>query len=116
MHPIAFAPQACRRPRPAPPLQNIRSFLTLIAVATFSVFAGFTPASAPTYKIMLLTGQSSPYHDWTRSPPLAGADMASFAPKFSDYAPFVIVYEGAEWPATGGVVTTSTVNIFIRSR
>lgn len=88
------------------------------AVATFSVFAGFTPASAADgmRKIMLLTGQSSPYHDWTRSSPLAGADMASFAPKFSDYAAVVIVYEGAEWPATGGVVTTSTVSIFVCSR
>ena len=88
------------------------------AVATFSVFAGFTPASfaAPMHEIMLLTGQSNPYHDWTRSSPLAGADMASLAPKFSDYAAVVIVYEGAEWPATGGVVTTSTVNIFVCSR
>ncbi len=100
----------------------MRSFLTLIAVATLSVFAGFTPAysAAPLHKIMLLTGQSNQYHDWTRSSPLvktyleqtglfkvdvvttppAGADMAGFAPKFSDYAAIVIVYEGAEWPAT----------------
>ena len=69
MHPIAFAPQACRRPRPAPSRHAMRSFPTLIAVATFSVFAGFTPASAaaPMHKIMLLTGQSNPYHAWTRS-------------------------------------------------
>ena len=88
------------------------------AVATFSVFVGFTPASfaAPMHEIMLLTGQSNPYHDGTRSSPLSGADMASLAPKFSDYAAVVIVYEGAEWPATGGVVTTSTVNIFVCSR
>lgn len=63
-------------------------------------------SAAPMHKIMLLTGQSSMYHDWTRSSPLvkkyleetglfvvdtvttppAGADMSGFAPKFSDYA------------------------------
>jgi uncharacterized protein len=75
--------------------------------------------ATPTTKVMLLTGQSSKYHDWTRSAPLvrgyleqtglftvdtvtsppAGADMAGFAPRFSDYAAVVMVYEGAEFPA-----------------
>lgn len=69
-------------------------------------------------KIMLLTGQSSKYHDWTRCSPIvrnyleqtglftvdtvttppAGADMSGFSPVFSDYAAVVMVYEGAEWP------------------
>ncbi len=76
-------------------------------------------AAAPLQKVMLLTGQSSKYHDWTKSAPLmksylektglfnvdtvttppTGADMAGFAPKFSGYAAVVVVYEGAEWPA-----------------
>jgi hypothetical protein len=70
-------------------------------------------------RVMLLTGQSSKYHDWTKSAPLvktyleqagrftvdvvttppAGADMAGFAPKFAGYAAVVMVYEGAEFPA-----------------
>ena len=76
-------------------------------------------AAAPMSKVMLLTGQSSKYHDWTKSAPLVktyldqiglftvdvvttpamGADMAGFAPKFSDYKAVVMVYEGAEFPA-----------------
>lgn len=76
-------------------------------------------AAAPMHKVMLLTGQSNKYHDWSKSAPLvktyleqtglfavdvvtsppAGADMAGFSPKFSDYAAIVMIYEGAEWPA-----------------
>ncbi|MEO6245618.1 MAG: ThuA domain-containing protein, partial [Opitutaceae bacterium] len=76
-------------------------------------------AAAPLPKVMLLTGQSSKYHDWTKISPLVktyldqtglfavdvvttpptGADMARFEPKFSGYAAVVMVYEGAEWPA-----------------
>lgn len=71
------------------------------------------------HKIMLLTGQSNKYHDWTKSAPVVkayleqtglftvetvtspafGADMAGFSPKFSDYAAVVVIYEGTEWPA-----------------
>ena len=76
-------------------------------------------AAAPLHRVMLLTGQSSKYHDWTKSAPLVkayldqtglftvdvvttpptGADLTGFAPKFSDYAAVVMVYEGAEFPA-----------------
>ena len=76
-------------------------------------------AAAPKPKVMLLTGQSSKYHDWTRSSPLVrtyleqtglfqvevvttpptGADMTGFAPTFAGHAAIVMVYEGAEWPA-----------------
>jgi len=80
-----------------------------------------TPAlfATPPHKVMLLTGQSNKYHDWTRSAPIVksyleqtglfvvdvvttpptGADLAAFSPKFSDYAAVVMIYEGAEWPA-----------------
>jgi uncharacterized protein len=89
----------------------MKSLLFLLGAAQFLM-------AAPTTKIMLLTGQSSKYHDWTRSAPLVkayleetgifsvdtvttppmGADMSTFNPKFSDYAAVVAVYEGAEWP------------------
>ncbi|HEY4246990.1 MAG TPA: ThuA domain-containing protein [Lacunisphaera sp.] len=90
--------------------------LSLFAVAML----GAAPAlfAAPPYKIMLLTGQSNKYHDWSKSAPViksyleqtgifavdtvttppAGADMSGFSPKFSDYAAVVMDYEGAEWP------------------
>jgi uncharacterized protein len=75
--------------------------------------------AAPEHKVMLLTGQSNRYHDWTRSSPLVksylektglfsvdtvtspptGADMSNFRPAFSNYAAIVIIYEGDEWPA-----------------
>jgi type 1 glutamine amidotransferase len=68
---------------------------------------------------MLLTGQSSKYHDWTKCSPLVkahleqtglfavdvvttpprGADMSGFRPSFAGYAAVVVVYEGDEWPA-----------------
>jgi hypothetical protein len=75
--------------------------------------------AAPPHKIMLLTGQSNKYHDWSRSAPIVknyleqtglftvdtvttpptGADMSGFSPKFSNYEAVVMIYEGAEWPA-----------------
>jgi hypothetical protein len=74
-------------------------------------------AAAAPLKVLLLTGQSNPYHDWAKSAPVIrdaladtglfavevvttppkGADMAGFAPKFSGYAAVVMVYEGAEF-------------------
>ncbi len=96
--------------------------LRLLKFPAFALFLGAFAsafAAAPMSKVMLLTGQSSKYHDWTKSAPLVktyldqiglfavdvvttpatGADMAGFAPKFSGYAAVVMVYEGAEWPA-----------------
>jgi type 1 glutamine amidotransferase len=92
-----------------------RCFLTSLVL----LFGAAAFAAAPVPKVMLLTGQSSKYHDWTKSSPLVkayleqtglfaidvvttpptGADMAGFAPKFAGYAAVVMVYEGAEWPA-----------------
>ncbi len=90
--------------------------------STFALQLGFAAtlaaAGQPPLKVMLLTGQSSQYHDWTKSSPLVrdfltqtglfavdvvttppkGADMAGFAPKFAGYAAVVMVYEGAEFP------------------
>ena len=94
------------------------SKINLLAV-TALLFTAATLPAAPLHRIMLLTGQSNKYHDWTRSAPLvktyleqtglftidtvttppAGAEMSGFNPKFSDYAAVVMIYEGAEWPA-----------------
>jgi hypothetical protein len=76
-----------------------------------------TRATAP-IRVMLLTGQSSIYHDWTKSSPIieeildetgifdvdlvrtpsAGESMATFAPDWSPYAAVVLDYDGDEWP------------------
>lgn len=70
-------------------------------------------------QVMLLTGQSSIYHDWTKSSPIierllvetglfavdvvttpaAGESMDGFAPDWSRYAVVVLDYDGDEWPA-----------------
>ncbi|MBI5767683.1 MAG: ThuA domain-containing protein [Verrucomicrobia bacterium] len=94
-----------------PPLTRLR-FAALLCLAP-ALFA------APMHKVMLLTGQSNKYHDWTKSSPLVkahleqtglftvdvvtsparGSDMSAFNPKFSAYAAIVLIYEGDEWPA-----------------
>lgn len=90
----------------------------LICACLLTAFATALSAREPV-KLMLLTGQSSKYHDWTKSAPLVkssleqtgrfhvdtvtsppvGADMGGFKPDFAPYAAVVVVYEGAEWPA-----------------
>ncbi len=67
---------------------------------------------------MVLTGQSSRYHDWpvtsaamarrltssglfdvtVVASPARGEDMAAFAPAFHDYDAVVLDYEGDDWP------------------
>lgn len=94
---------------------NARKTLISLVLAAFAA----SLASAQPSKVMLLTGQSSKYHDWTKTAPLvkssleqtriftvdvvtsppAGADMGTFKPDFAPYAAVVVVYEGAEWPA-----------------
>src|SRR4051812_11721810 len=90
----------------------------LAAVLMLSALAGPALAAAP-LKVLLVTGQSNRYHDWTKSAPLVkshleqtklfvvdqvttpphGGDLSGFSPKFSDYAAVVVIYEGDEWPA-----------------
>ncbi|MSU25076.1 MAG: ThuA domain-containing protein [Opitutus sp.] len=75
-------------------------------------------APAP-LRVMLLTGESNRYHDWTKSSPLVktyldqtglfavdvvtaplkGVERSDFNPKFSDYAVIVMDYETMDWPA-----------------
>lgn len=93
------------------PFINLALAVTALAAATL--------AMAQPHKIMLLTGQSTRYHDWTKTAPLVkdyleqtklftvdvvttppvGADMSGFRADFSKYRAVVVVYEGAEWPA-----------------
>ncbi len=88
-----------------------------LAAVLLSFPAGVSAASSM-HRIMLLTGQSNPYHDWSKSAPLVkkyleqtdlfavdvvttpprGADMSGFKPDFKPYAAVVVVYEGDEWP------------------
>jgi hypothetical protein len=96
------------------------SNLTLsLKTATLTLALAGLGVAAPMHKVMLLTGQSSKYHDWTKCAPLVqahlletglfavdvvttpprGADMSAFKPKFAGYAAVVVVYEGDEWPA-----------------
>ncbi len=97
-------------------LTLLRTFPVLALQLGFA--AALSAASAPPLKVMLLTGQSNQYHDWSKSAPLVksqleqtglfavdvvttppkGADMSGFAPKWSNYAAVVMVYEGAEFP------------------
>jgi len=85
----------------------------LLGVAASGIAAG------PAHKLLLLTGQSNPYHDWAKSSPFikqaleqtglfsvdvvttppAGGDFSGFRPVFAPYAAVVVVYEGDEWPA-----------------
>lgn len=94
----------------------------LLVAAWFAMSIPERAAAAPdgsdTYKIMLLTGQSSIYHDWKKSSriieqildetglfdvdvvttPGAGESMAGFAPAWSGYDAIVMDYDGDPWP------------------
>lgn len=82
--------------------------------------AACQPGPSGSIKVMLLTGQSSIYHDWQKSSPVIesilnetgkfdvdvvvtpaeGESMAAFAPRWSDYAAIVMDYDGDEWSAS----------------
>jgi len=86
------------------------------AAVALLVAVGTLDAATP-LKILIATGQSSQYHDWTKTTPLVkkyleetglftvdvavtpakGEDMSSYAPKWSDYAAVVLIYEGADF-------------------
>ena len=89
-----------------------------LCVALLALACAASALAAPMHRILLLTGQSNPYHDWLKSYPLVkahlertglfkvdvaitpgrGADFSGFAPRFADYKAVVMVYEGDEWP------------------
>ncbi|EDY83125.1 hypothetical protein VDG1235_2749 [Verrucomicrobiia bacterium DG1235] len=80
--------------------------------------ANATEANSDKLKILLLTGQSGPWHNWrvsspalreamesasifevdTLVTPAAGESFEGFSPRWSDYAAVVLVYEGDSWP------------------
>ncbi len=93
-----------------------RLFLSLLAGTVLcSCSKG---ASAPKIKVMLLTGQSSKYHNWELSSvllekrlsaldlfevtkvvsPAKGEDFSGFNPEFASYDVVVLDYEGDSWP------------------
>jgi type 1 glutamine amidotransferase len=96
-----------------------RSFRQFVALLVLGLAGALTSVSAAPHRILLVTGQSNRYHDWTKSSPLVkqyleqtglfavevattpaqGADMSSFQPDFKPYAAVVVMYEGDEWPA-----------------
>jgi type 1 glutamine amidotransferase len=93
---------------------------SLTHFATFLLASASALAAAPApLRVMLLTGESNRYHDWTKSSPLVkkyldeagrfavdvvtaptkSVETSDFAPKFSDYAVVVMDYETMDWPA-----------------
>ena len=100
---------------------NVRSLALSILVGLLSFAApgpsGEAAAARPRIKVMLLTGQSNRYHNWSlssailqrlleqpgifvvdkvTSPPM-GTDMSGFRPDFGKYDVVVLDYEGDEW-------------------
>lgn len=96
--------------------------LRLTALAAALVLPLASPliaADRAPLRVMLLTGESNRYHDWTKSSPLVkswldqaglfavdvvtapakGVETSDFQPKFSDYAVVVMDYETMDWPA-----------------
>lgn len=92
--------------------------LTLLLPATAIALAVAAPAAQSRIKVLLLTGQSNPYHNWAVSSaaikrmldeagkfnvtvvtsPAKGQDMSGFKPSFAGFAAVVMDYEGDEWP------------------
>lgn len=97
-------------------LTNSRIALFLAVVGAAAVNAA--PAAQPRIKVMILTGQCNPYHNWAVSSvairrmldeagkfdvtvvtsPATGQDMSGFKPTFAGYGAVVMDYEGDEWP------------------
>ncbi len=93
--------------------------LTSVAVTFLAFATTLVAADRPKVRVMLLTGESNRYHDWTKSSPLVktyldqtglfavdvvtaplkGVETSDFNPKFSDYAAVVMDYETMDWPA-----------------
>lgn len=88
------------------------------AAVALLVTAGQLAAAPTMIKVMLLTGESNRYHDWTKSSPLIkryldetglfavdvvtappkDVEKSDFNPKFSNYAAVVMDYETRDWP------------------
>lgn len=96
---------------------TLSRFALLLPVAALAMTAA-APAAQSRIKVMILTGQCNPYHNWAissaaiermldaagkfdvtvvTSPP-KGQDMSAFKPSFAGYGAVVMDYEGDEWP------------------
>ena len=94
------------------------AFARLVSIAALTMFTAGALTAAP-LRILLLTGESNRYHDWTKSSPLVktylgqtglfaidvvtapakGVETSDFQPRFSDYTAVVMDYETMDWPA-----------------
>lgn len=92
--------------------------MTLIATLAITAGASAQTRRPAPIRVMLLTGQSSIYHDWQKSShviqrilddagifavdlvttPADGESMVGFAPSWSDYAVVVMDYDAEQWP------------------
>lgn len=93
------------------------SVLALVLVMVLTAAAA-PPLAQARIKVMILTGQSNPYHNWAVSSaaikrmledaglfevnvattPGKGQDMSAFKPDFTGLGAVVMDYEGDEWP------------------
>ena len=109
---------------PHPMIPFLRLFKPALVLFSLAFIVNAGAATKPMHKLLLVTGQSNKYHDWSKSSPLVkkhledsglftvdvattpsqGSDMSSFKPDFKSYAAVVVVYEGDEWPAENAVV------------
>lgn len=100
----------------------------LLLLPLFLVAGSF---AATPLKVMLLTGESNRYHDWTKSSPLIKSyleqtnlfavdvvtapakdvENSNFTPKFSDYAVVVLDYETRDWPTA----TKQALNDYVKN-
>src|SRR5476651_1518669 len=100
-------------------MTSFAHLLTPTAAMLLALTSTLSSASAAPLRVMLLTGESNRFHDWTKSSPLVktyleqtglfsvdvvtappkGVELSDFNPKFSDYAAVVMDYETMDWPA-----------------
>lgn len=103
--------------------ESLKSFPAQLTIALIVCLQAAEPVAAQTgdadqIRIMLVTGQSSIYHDWEKSSrvieeildepgifavdvvttPPEGEPMAGFAPRWDAYDAVVMDYDGEEWP------------------
>ena len=111
------SPLSGKNPR-APLLCAMKSFVPFLKFPLLMLLVVARTLTAAPIKVMLLTGESNRYHDWTKSSPLVkiyleqtnlfavdvvtapakDVEKSDFAPKFSDYAVVVMDYETRDWP------------------
>jgi type 1 glutamine amidotransferase len=94
-------------------MKTLRIILPVLMLAAIAA-----PAAQSRSKVMILTGQCNPYHNWAVSSvaikrmldetgkfdvtvvtsPAKGQDMSGFRPTFAGFAAVVMDYEGDDWP------------------